>query len=343
MKVMIDILHPAHVHFFRNFIQELQKEGHELLITARNKEMTLTLLQEYNLPYTVISTVKKGFLGRFQEQLQRSIKFYQLAHKFKPDLLISEQGVTTAPLGKVLRIPSLIFWDTEVSTLTNKVCYPLATVVYTPVSYTGKVRGNHRTYRGYQKLAYLHPNWYAPNPATLQKYGLQKGKYCILRFVSWTSNHDAGDHGIVDKLTFVGELQKSSPVYISSEEALPPELEKYALKIEYKDIFDILAFASLYLGESATMATEAAILGTPSIYVATSERGYINELEQRYKLVHWHKDEKSALQQATLLLQDKKTKSIWKKRREEMLQEAIDLTAFMVDVVKNKKYLDKDN
>lgn len=339
MKVMIDILHPAHVHFFRNFIQEMQKDGHDLLITARNKEMTLTLLQEYDIPYTLISTVKKGFLGRFQEQLQRSLKFYQLARKFKPDLLISEQGVTTAPLGKILRIPSLIFWDTEVSTLTNKVCYPLATAVYTPISYTGKVRGNHLTYQGYQKLAYLHPNWYVPNPTTLQKYKLQRGKYCILRFVSWTSNHDAGDHGIIDKVKFVEELQKSSSVYISSEENLPPELEKYKLNIDYRDIFDILAFASLYIGESATMATEAAVLGTPSIYVATSERGYINELQQKYQLVQWHKDEESALQQATLLLQDKKTKLIWKKRREDMLQEVIDLTAFMIDLVKNKKYL----
>ena len=36
MRVLIDILHPAHVHFFRNFHNEMEARGHELYITARS-------------------------------------------------------------------------------------------------------------------------------------------------------------------------------------------------------------------------------------------------------------------------------------------------------------------
>jgi hypothetical protein len=39
MKVLIDIGHPAHVHFFRNAIRELESKGHAVKVTARDKEV----------------------------------------------------------------------------------------------------------------------------------------------------------------------------------------------------------------------------------------------------------------------------------------------------------------
>jgi predicted glycosyltransferase len=41
MRILIDVLHPAHVHFFRNFHTEMEERGHELCITARSKDRTL--------------------------------------------------------------------------------------------------------------------------------------------------------------------------------------------------------------------------------------------------------------------------------------------------------------
>ena len=38
MRVLIDILHPAHVHFFRNFHAEMEGRGHQVCITARDKD-----------------------------------------------------------------------------------------------------------------------------------------------------------------------------------------------------------------------------------------------------------------------------------------------------------------
>ncbi len=40
MKILIDVTHPAHVHFFRGAARELTDRGHQVRFVAREKEMT---------------------------------------------------------------------------------------------------------------------------------------------------------------------------------------------------------------------------------------------------------------------------------------------------------------
>ena len=49
MKILIDIGHPAHVHYFRNFIGIMQEKGHEFFVTARDKEVSHQLLNIYKI------------------------------------------------------------------------------------------------------------------------------------------------------------------------------------------------------------------------------------------------------------------------------------------------------
>ena len=65
MRIVVDIGHPAHVHFFKNFIYESEKSGHEILITAADKDIALELLNEFGFKYT--------FLGRTGKSLFRKI------------------------------------------------------------------------------------------------------------------------------------------------------------------------------------------------------------------------------------------------------------------------------
>ena len=43
MNILVDIGHPAHVHLFKNMIWNLEEDGHEVKITARDKEIALYL------------------------------------------------------------------------------------------------------------------------------------------------------------------------------------------------------------------------------------------------------------------------------------------------------------
>ena len=64
MKILFDIGHPAHVHLFRNAVNILEKKGHELKITARDKDIALDLLNNYGFSYEVIGTNKKVWLKK---------------------------------------------------------------------------------------------------------------------------------------------------------------------------------------------------------------------------------------------------------------------------------------
>ncbi len=50
VRVLFDIVHPAHVHFFKYLHADLVAEGHETLVIAREKDVTLALLDEYQHP-----------------------------------------------------------------------------------------------------------------------------------------------------------------------------------------------------------------------------------------------------------------------------------------------------
>ena len=51
MKILIDIGHPAHVHYFKHFIWTMREKGHTIYITSRNKEVAFSLLEYYKFTY----------------------------------------------------------------------------------------------------------------------------------------------------------------------------------------------------------------------------------------------------------------------------------------------------
>ena len=60
MKILFEICHPAHVHYFRNLINELNKKGHETLILAQNRGIIPELLKSYRLPHYLFNNLPKN-------------------------------------------------------------------------------------------------------------------------------------------------------------------------------------------------------------------------------------------------------------------------------------------
>jgi len=166
-------------------------------------------------------------------------------------------------------------------------------------------------------------------------------KYVILRFVSWSAGHDLGYFGIsLDmKRTAVEEFSKYAKVFISSEKKLPDDLMKYQISIPSEMMHSALFYATLLYGESATMASEGAVLGTPAIYVDNEGRGYTDEEEEKYGLLFNFtesiEDQELSIRKGVKLLKTPDIKRIWQAKREKMLSEKIDVTAFMVWLIEN--------
>ena len=64
-------------------------------------------------------------------------------------------------------------------------------------------------------------------------------------------------------------LEKYGKVFITSEVTLPDHLKKYQITIPLEKLHDLLYFATLYFGEGSTTAAEAAMMGTPAVYVSS--------------------------------------------------------------------------
>ena len=95
-----------------------------------------------------------------------------------------------------------------------------------------------------------------------------------------------------------------------------------------------MAFASLVVGESATMASEAAVLGVPAIFISTTSRGYTDEQEKRYGLVqNFTPHEQQQCLNAAINLVSKPLEWLrkeYKSRQNQLLMERIDTSAWMV-------------
>lgn len=334
MRILIDVLHPAHVHFFRNFYREMEGRGHELCITARSKDQSLELLNAYGLPYTHISTM--GADGKLPvEMARRTGRLLKVMKSFRPDVMTGIMGPSIAVAGKLRRVPAVVFYDTEFATQTNRFVYPLAHSVCTPDCYQGKVRGTHRQYAGYHELAYLHPHRFQPDQDRLASFGVHPDEpYSIVRFVSWQAIHDRDERGLTaaQKTNLVKVLERHGRVLVSSEGELPPDLSRYAVKGPVEQIHHLLAFAQVIVGESATMSSEAAVLGVPAVYIATTGRGYTDDEERRYGLVRSFTDARyeQAVAEVERLVSDS-PREFGRRARERLLAEKIDVTSWMVD------------
>ncbi len=95
-----------------------------------------------------------------------------------------------------------------------------------------------------------------------------------------------------------------------------------------------MAFATLFIGEGATMASECAMLGTPAIYVNSISAGTLEE-QEKYGLLFGFRNFTGVLEKATLLLNNINLKEEFQNRRQKLLSEKIDVTAFLVWFIEN--------
>lgn len=338
MKVLLDVAHPAHVHLFKNMIWKLEKEGCDVKITAKDKEYTTKLLDAYKFKYEVLSEFRRGLIDKAIGMLKINWRLLNLAKTFKPDLLIGVHHESIAHVGKLIRKPSIVFTDTEHAKLGNLLTFPFATVICTPSCFKKDLGRKQVRYNGYHELAYLHPNYFKPDPSVLDDLGLSKnGKFIILRVVSWSASHDIGERGFDNetKMQFIKKLENYGRVFITSETELGREFEKYKINAPIHKIHSLLYYATMYIGESPTMTTESAILGTPAICVSSwaCSCGNFENLHNNYGLIHCFKDQNNAIKFALELLEDNNLKKKWQRKREKLLNEKIDVTKFMTDFI----------
>jgi uncharacterized protein len=344
VRLLFDVLHPAHVHFFRHLIGELAGKGHEVKITLQANDLARDLLDEYGFAYEVVSRPGRDARPSAFQAVERAGRVWQSTARFRPHFMLGCQGSAVAQLGRLRRLVArdssrvLVFHDDELASLENTLTYPLADYVCTADCYYGRVRGHHLGYRSYEQLAYLHPQRFTPDRDVVRRLGVDPGsRYFVVRFAA--HRDPAACLPLERRVALVRGLSEHGRVVLSSETRPPPELAPYALELPAGALHHVIAFSSLLVGESAVTASEAACLGVPAVYVSPRGRGYTDEQERRYGLVQNFTEKRFSadwISAARELAADRELKARLRPSAERLWTEKLDLTRWMLELVERE-------
>lgn len=336
MRILIDIGHPAHVHLFKNLVLEMQQKGHAFFFTVREGENEDFLLKKFGFSFKKIGVKRKSKFGKILGLIHFSLKILYYSFKFKPDIFVSHGSMYAGIAAFIYRKPHIAMEDSG-NMEQIRLSLPFSSVIVSPDILPVDLGKKQLSYKGYHEIAYLHPDYFSPTEDIYQFLGLRKNdKYAIVRFVAWEASHDIGQKGFSEqnKLDLIELLGKYFTVFISAEGNLPESLKKHQIQIPFDKMHSALYYASLYVGEGATMASEAGVLGTPSIYVSTIQRCY-NIDQEKYGTVFNSTDFDAIRDKILNIALDESSSEHYKSQRDFLLKEKINVTKFFIWFIEN--------
>lgn len=364
MNVGIFLGHPAHFHYFKNVAHQLKADGHQVFFAVKEKDILETLMQNAGFEYTKVRGKRgNGKLAMMWSVIKMDMNIVKFVRKNHIDLMFGVPPVFGTRV--ICRKPVLICGedDARVTPLGAAILFPFTTKIIAPTTCDNWLwEYKSVKYPGYLELGYLHPNNFTPSKAVLEKYDIDPSKpYFVMRFASLNAHHDSGIKGINTEIAeqLVKILEPFGTIYITSERPLEPQFEKYRIKINPLDMHHVMAFASLYIGDSQTMAAEAGVLGVPFVRFNdfVGRIGYLRELEDKYELgygIHASvlpadspiRRNDGSLQpsgveelykrvEELVAMPSEQRRKVWASRRNQMLSDKIDCAKFLTWFIEN--------
>lgn len=345
MKILFYLGHPAHFHLFKESIKILKSRSHDIVIVIKKKDILEDLLNYEKYEYYNVYPFDRneGIWSHIKSIIIRDIEVFKIAFDKKPDIMIGTSAEITH-VGKILLIPSIVVNedDADQVPLFANFSYPFANNILVPINCrVGRWAKKTIFYNGFHELAYLHPQYFKPDKSKIQELFQNNKPYYLLRFAKLNAHHDKGKTGITRSLAYeiINILNKEGNVYISCEGDFESELEKYRINIHPSQMLHALAFASIYIGDSQTMAAEAAVLGTPSLRFNdfVGKLTYLEELEYNYGLTYGVKtsEPEKLISKLKEMLSLPELKNEWQSRRQKLLKEKINVTNYFVWIIEN--------
>lgn len=345
-RILFEVTHPKHFHQFKNLAKLLEKDN-EILFSARNKDVVVDLLKVSGYDYVVYDTFEKSLFNKLLV-VPRILRFnIKTIKKFNPHLVLSRSSPYTAFLSRFMSFKSVIFPDSEVVKLTKHFVAPLSHLIISPGTFEINYGKKHHRLNGLFEESYLSDAMFKPDPSVLQDIGVNENeKFFLLRFVSWSANHDVNQYGFSfeQKQKLVESLSQYGKVIISSESMIEKEFEAYRFKLHPEQMHSVLYFATLYAGDSQSMATESALLGTTSLrfnsFVGSNDMSNFRVLENKYKLLYNFNKPEPLINKAIEIIETGEFNE-WKLRKKNYFDNKKDLNQETLDILNS--YLINDS
>lgn len=345
-RFLFYLVHPAKFQFHKVQINALKQKGYIVDIVINTKDILEDLLKEEGWEYTNIfpnSRKIKGvhvYIAAFISIFLTVWRLMKYTRGKKYDVFV---GDLLSIVGRFKGVTSFYATDDVLAAVPEQAIFfkTVKHIIAPEITDIGKYSTKKIAYSGYKALAHLHPNHFTPNENILSPE--LKGKpYFLIRCTGFGATHDIGKSGISNEVLqkIIPILEPHGQILITSERELPENLKKYNLKIRKNDITHYINYAQIFIGDSTTMCTEAAVLGTPAIefdeYFFEIEQ--MLEIEKKYQLIHCFRTNQTEgfLNKISELVNTNNLKSTYLERRKKLLNDTIDVSSFLIWLFENE-------
>lgn len=350
MRLLVFANTPAHVHLYRHTVDRLEAAGHDVLVLSREYACTTDLLDYFDMPYQVYGNHRTEGYSALQFARELGGQFLSIgrqAARFDPDVVFG-RGPYAAYAGTLTRTPVVLVLDDEPGDFNHTVSRPFADCILSPAVTRRDLGDDHYTFDGFKECAYLHPDVFEPTEAVRDHLGVDSDEpYVLVRFNALDALHDTDIEGFrpEQRRDLIRRVSEDATVFVSDEGG---EMDLSSLPARPYDlhpalIHDAMADASLLVADTGTMATEAALLGTPALRYRgtdTHEYGEFRALE-RADLAEQFDFYEGIRDRSLEILADEGATDRWRRRRREYVGELVNLTDLLVDVAASRGAIER--
>ena len=292
MKIWIDILTPKQALFFAPLIHDLNKRGHEVILTTRQHPEAEAVLYMLDLDAKVVGRHGGGTLaGKLEASAERVLKLARYVEGKTPDTAICFASPECARVAFGLNIPLFCVNDSPHSEKVAKLTTPLSSILFTPwvippsiwVGY-GIPRNRVVVYRALDPAAWLKRNIQPKSEPKLTQIDRSK-KIIAMRLeesqayylnpdnLKWTTS-------VIDSI--LSEAGEANLLILGRNQMQREALrERYGGKVIILEepYFGptLLKSVDVFVGMGGTMTVEAALMGVPTISAQRVGRLYTEE------------------------------------------------------------------
>jgi len=289
IKIWIDLDNAPHVPFFAPIIDELQKRGYNVVVTARDRFRVSELATMHHIPHELIGgNHGKLKLVKGLGVVYRAFKLGPFAQREKPDLAISHGSRSQIIFTRMAGIPSVVLFDYEHASRIPFIDYDNfiipevipAEVIKVKHRYIGK-------YPGIKEDVYV-PR-FRPTEGVLDEFGIDADRIVVLIRPPATDAHYQSpksaalfrvvmDYVSADPETAIILLPRNEQQETMVRETWPDLIGAGKLVIPEKAMegLNLMWHSDLVISGGGTMNREAAALGVPVYSIFRGETCYVD-------------------------------------------------------------------
>ena len=291
MRVWVDLTNTAHVVVLRPLVELLERDGHEVELTARPLSHTLELLEDWGRSATVVGRYGGASrAGKVRAAAERTPKLLRFARGRRFDCALAHGSTDVPIVSRLLRIPNTTTFDYEWAAAQHHLNCRLATRVLVPDAIPPERMRRYGArpprlvgYPGLKEEYYLAD--FEPDEGVLDALGVERARpLCVVRTAPSYALYLGGSENTLlpDLLRHLcGRLEAQTVVLARTPEqrgALRSlGLERLIVPDRAVDGRSLVAFADALVSAGGTMNREAAVLGTPVWSIFEGRLGAVDE------------------------------------------------------------------